>query len=125
MTAAARPPCLSPSEKKYDDRLAVQMLLLTTQSYDDKISNFYHELDGLPNGNSKRILLQQERDLAVRVMVMASLKKLMRGYATWTPHKAFLVGSSTQHKKHWNSLTIVSSVCKRSTIKLCQPRSEA
>jgi hypothetical protein len=62
---AARPKTF---REKYGDRLADQMLLLTNQSDDDQLPNFFHELAGRPNGISERVLLQREVDLEARAL---------------------------------------------------------
>jgi hypothetical protein len=60
--------------KKYGDRLADQMLLLTNQPDDDQLPNFFHELAGRPKGISERILLQREVDLAARALGVQPFK---------------------------------------------------
>jgi hypothetical protein len=60
--------------EKYGDRLVDQMLLLTNQSDDDQLPNFFHELAGRPKGISEQILLQREVDLAARALGVQPFK---------------------------------------------------
>jgi hypothetical protein len=54
--------------EKYGDRLADQIILLTNQSDDDQLTNFFHELTVRPKCISERILLQREVDLVACVL---------------------------------------------------------
>jgi hypothetical protein len=50
------------------------MLILTNQTDDDLLPNFYHELAGRPEGVSERIMLQREVDLAARALGVQPFK---------------------------------------------------